>query len=238
MTIISEYNIENVILESLKRIIQRPFQILIIIGFLLPTTTKADVWDNPHVKKYYSQNKEYILVVTPQIIPSKYYEWYYYQNKHPQTKKILRRKEKFMRNISDQDTVLIPCTAELFRINKADTNLLWKKPLLNYNCPVNAIVANDGSSIATFDNWYSRGYGVNVFVIYNEKGEAKRTYKLDEITPFPLNDFMRSISSIYWYDEVKYIDYHRIEINFKTEDNRQIKRIYNIQKFEFENNAP
>jgi len=27
---------------------------------------------------------------------------------------------------------------------------------------------------------------------------------------------------------VKYIDYHRIEINFKTEDNRQIKRIYNI----------
>jgi hypothetical protein len=56
LTIISEYNIENVILESLKRIIQRPFQILIIIGLLLPTTTKADVWDNPHVKKYYSQN--------------------------------------------------------------------------------------------------------------------------------------------------------------------------------------
>jgi hypothetical protein len=222
----------------MKRLIQNPFQIFLIIGFFLPTTTKADVWDNPHVKRYYSQNKEYELVVTPQIIPSKYYEWYYYQNRHPQTRKILRREEKFMRNLSGQDTILIPCTAELFRINVADSSLLWKKPLLNYYCPVNAIVANDGSSIATFDNWYSMGYGVNVFVIYNEKGEAERTYKLEEITPFPLNDFMRSISSIHWYEEARYIDYHHIEINFETEDNRQTKRIYNIQLLEFENNAP
>jgi hypothetical protein len=31
LTIISEYNIENVILESMKRIIQRPFQILLFV---------------------------------------------------------------------------------------------------------------------------------------------------------------------------------------------------------------
>ena len=218
----------------MKKFIKRPFYILISIGILLPATIKADIWDTPNVRIYYSQNKEYKLVVTPQVIPDKYYEWYYYQNKHPQTKKILHKQEKFMRNISGQDTILIPCTAELFKITETDNALIWKKPLLNYTCPVYAVVANDGSSIATFDNWYSKGYGVNVFVVYNEKGEAKKTYKLEEITPYPLNDYSRTVSSIHWNSEAKYIDNLRIEIIFETEDSRQTTRVYHIQQLEFE----
>jgi len=101
----------------MKQFIRQPYFILIIIGTLLNSNAKADVWDNPKVETYYSQNKEYKLVVTPQVIPDKYYEWYYYQNIHPQTKKILRKQEKFMQNISGQDTILNPCTAELFKIN-------------------------------------------------------------------------------------------------------------------------
>jgi hypothetical protein len=209
--------------------------LLILSGLLVSVIAKADTWDNPRVKIYYSDNKEFKLIITPEMTSDKYYLWDYYKNnKHPQTKKILRQKEKFMRNISDQDTIRIPCTAELYRMKGADSVLIWKRPLLNEFCPVYAIVADDGSSIATFDNWYSIGYGVNVFVVYNEKGNAEKTYKLEEISPFPLNDYSMSISSLYWRKDVRYIDTDRIEIIFETDDNKTTKRIYNLKRLEFE----
>ena len=219
----------------MKRLLRRPIYILILSGLLISVTTKADTWNNPRVKTYYSENKEFKLIITPKMTSDNYYLWgYYNSNKHPQTKKILRKKEKFMRNISEQDTIRIPCTAELYRLKGADSVLIWKRPLLNEVCPVYAIVANDGSSIATFDNWYSIGYGVNVFVVYNEKGNAEKTYKLEEISPFPLNDYSMSISSLYWKKDALYIDNDKIEIVFESDDNKTIKRIYNIKRLEFE----
>lgn len=228
--------LENKKYNSMKKKLRHPQYLLMLLGIFVSTTVKADVWDIPRVKTYYSNNKEFILVVTPTIIPDKYNQWYYYNkcNKYPQTKKLLRRKAKFMQNISGQDTILIPCTAELYQINKTDSVLVWKKTFLNDICPVYAIIANDGSSVATFDNWYSTGYGVNVFVVYDEKGNAKKTYKLEEISPFPLNDYMMSISSLHWNKGERYIDNEKIEIIFGTEDNKQTTRIYNIKKMEFE----
>ena len=208
---------------------------LILLEFLVSMTAKADTWDNPRVRTYYSENNEFKLIIAPKKTSDKYYLWNYYKtNQHPQTKKILKQKEKFMRNISEQDTIKIPCTAELYKINGADSVLIWKRPLLNEVCPIYAIVANDGSSIATFDNWYSTGYGVNVFVVYDDKGNAKKTYKLEEISPFPLNDYPVSISSIHWNKGKKYIDVERIEIVFGAEDKREKTRIYNMKKLEFE----
>ncbi len=219
----------------MKRLLRFPIYVLILTGLLISMTAKADTWDNPRVKTYYSENKEFKLIIIPKMTSDKYYLWDYYKtNKHPQTKKILKKKEKFMRNISDQDTIIIPCTAELYQINGADSVLIWKRPLLNEVCPVYAIVANNGSSIVTFDNWYSTGYGVNVFVVYDEKGNAKKTYKLEEISPFPLNDYSMSISSLYWRKDVRYIDNDRIEIIFETDDNKTTERIYNLKRLEFE----
>jgi hypothetical protein len=219
----------------MKRLLRFPIYVLILSGLLISIKAKADIWDNPRVKIYYSENKEFKLIITPKKTSDKYYLWDYYKsNKPPQTKKILKKKEKFMRNISEQDTIRIPCTAELYKINGADSVLIWKRPLLNEVCPVYVIVANDGSSIATFDNWYSIGYGVNVFVVYDEKGNATKTYKLEEISPFPLNDYSMSISSLFWRKDVQYIDDERIEIIFETNDNKTTKRIYNLKRLEFE----
>lgn len=219
----------------MKRLLRLPIYVLILSGLFVSMISKADTWDNPRVKTYYSENKEFKLIITPQKTSDKYYLWNYYKtNKHPQTKKILKQKEKFMRSISEHDTIRIPCTGELYQITGTDSVLIWERPLLNEVCPVYATVANDGSSIATFDNWYSTGYGVNVFVVYDEKGNAKKTYKLDEITPFPLNDYMLTISSLHWNAGEEYIDNERIEVVFKTEDDREKKRIYNIKKLEFE----
>ena len=205
--------------------------LILLFGLLTPLVSKADIWDSPQENVYYSENNRYKLVVTPKVFNENYYRWKYYtSNRHPQTRKILRQKEKFLQNITAQDTILAPCIGKLYR----DTTLIWEKTLLNDVNPVFAIISNDGSSVATFDNWYSLGYGVNVFVVYNDKGEAKRTYKLEEISPFPLNDYMTSISSIHWRKGVRFIDNERVEIVFGAEKDLQTKRVYNTKSFEFE----
>ncbi|WP_010420887.1 hypothetical protein [Anaerophaga thermohalophila] len=220
----------------MKRLLRHPIYLLILFGLLVSMIAKADTWANPSVKTYYSDNKEFILIITPKRTSDKYYLWNYYKsNNHPQTKKILRKKKKFMQSISAQDTVLIPCKGELYRVKgTTDSVLIWERTLLNDICPTYAIVANDGSSIATFDNWYSTGYGVNVFVVYDEKGNARKTYKLEEISPFPLNDYSMSISSLFWRKNVHYIDNDCIEIIFETDENKTTKRIYNLNRLEFE----
>lgn len=219
----------------MKQILRYLPYVLTLIGVFVSMVAKADIWELPSVKTYYSENREFKLIVTPKIEPLKYYAWIYYKdNGHPQTKKILRKKKKFMQSITAQDTIMIHCTAELYRMQGSDSTLVWKRTLLNDVCPVNAIIANDGSSIATFDNWYFMGYGVNVFVVYDEKGDAKKTYKLEEITPFALNDYPRSISSIYWREIVEYVENDKIKIVFKTEDKKEVTKIYNIKQLEFE----
>lgn len=219
----------------MKRLLRHRIYLFILFGILVSTTAIADTWDNPKVKTFYSDNKELKLIITPRKASDKYDLWDYYKsNNYPQTKKVLRKKEKFMQSISAQDTVLIPCTGELYRIKGTDSVLIWKRTLLNDVCPVNAIVADDGSSIVTIDNWYSKGYGVNIFVVYDEEGNAKRTYKLEEISPFSLNDYQMSISSIIWYEKVEYIEKNRIGLVFETMDKRKKTMIYNMEKLEFE----
>jgi len=222
--------------DIMNRFLQHRRYVLILLGILIPMIAKADSVRSATVETYYSENKEYKLIVTPRVIPDQYYQWSYYNSDlyYPHSRKIVREKEKFMRNISPQDTIIIPCTAELYRIKQSESQLIWKKILLNDHCPVRVIVANDGSSVATVDNWYSSGYGVNVFVVYNENGEAKRTYKLEEITPFPLNDYMMTVSSLLWNVGFRFIDNERIEIVFQTRNNFQTKRVYNVKSFVFE----
>ena len=212
---------------------------------------KTDSWLPPKVETYYSRNREYKLIVTPKLTPSKYYRYSSKNNKHPKSKRILRKKEKFMQ-------MIIPCTAELYKRSETGSILIWKKPLLNDVCPVYAIVASDGSSVVTFDNWHSMGYGENVFVVYDENGEAKKSYELEEISPFPLNDYKITRSSIHWLSGAGFFDNERIEIVFASKNasaaarslssstiiSRQLvsihtiessaKRVYNVKSLEFE----
>tara|TARA_B110000483_G_C17765402_1_gene377726 strand:- start:294 stop:464 length:171 start_codon:yes stop_codon:yes gene_type:complete len=44
-----------------------------------------------------------------------------------------------------------------------------EKKLINYISRVEALVSNNGTRIVAIDNWHSLGYGIDVFVVYNEK---------------------------------------------------------------------
>ena len=236
----------------MKRFLQHLYYILIFIGILVPTIAKADDWFMPQISAYYSENREYKLTITPKFFPKNYFRYMYKGNKRPKSKRILRKIEELEQRIT-------PCVAELYRESETGSVLIWKKLLLNDICPVHAVVANDGSSVATFDNWYSIGYGKNIFVVYDKNGEVKMSYELKEISPFPLDDYMKSVVSLWWNksgismapdswilnnrgmfpshiaNDCKFTDNERIEIVFDTKDDIQKRRIYNVKRLEFEN---
>ncbi len=171
-----------------------------ILGLLILFTLvicNADEWPEYKETAYFSNNNKYKLIITPTYTPEKYNEWVNVKKSKGINKIVIGiKKRKFLKSLTEIDTVRIPCHGKLFFISEIDTMLIWKRNLLNDICPVSAIIANDASSIVTLDDWYSKGHGENVLVIYNEKGDAKKSYSLSEISPYPIDKYMTSLSSI------------------------------------------
>jgi hypothetical protein len=161
-----------------------------------------------------------MLRVFPTEIPENYSKW-----KAAKPKK----KEKF----APKDTTIILCHAILFKTTDSDTTVIWEKKLINQISPVVVIVSNNGSSVVTFDNWYSNGYGIDVMVVYNQTGGLVKRYKLEDFSPIPINDFKMSISSLWWRCGVKYIDINTVEICFRDESENIRKSRYFIDENRF-----
>ena len=213
----------------------RKISILSLLILFTLVICNADEWPEYKETSYFSHNKKYKLIITPTYTPEKYDEWVNIKKSkgiHKIANGIIKR--KFLKSLTEIDTVRIPCHGKLFFISEVDTLLIWERNLLNDICPVSAIVANDASSIVTLDDWYIKGYGKNVLVVYDEKGDAKKSYSLSEISPYPIDNYMTSLTSIWWHSGVKYIDNERIEIKFYTESQDSILKIYNTKLFEFE----
>lgn len=203
---------------------------ILILTTVVSLITKADSWLEPTTQTYFSDNKQYMLVVKPAVVPLKYTAWKYYSKQTTTTnKRKLRKKQRFLQTITANDTTLIPCMAELYKVSNTDTLLIWEKQLLNEVCPIIAIIANDGSSVATIDNWYSHGYGTNVFVVYDAKGEAKRTYQLNDFSPFPLNEYLTSVSSMHWCGGATYIHPLKISLTCINQQKQFRSIIYDVQ---------
>jgi len=182
----------------------------------------ADFWDSPKINIVYSQNREYMLKIYPIKFPDNCGSYKYQR----QLKKGLA------------DTVIVPPHAILYHILNSDTVEIWNKPLINLWSPADAIVANDGKSVITINDWGSRGYQ-HTLVIYGEDGELIEDFKLEDISPFPLEQYPRSITSIYWSGlwqngNVGYLDNDRIEIYFRNRKGEEQKRIFNIKTRVFE----
>jgi hypothetical protein len=113
---------------------------------------------------------------------------------------------------------------------KTGYSLIWEMKLINQVSPVSGMVSNDGKYFVTFDNWYSMGYGVDVMAYYNNKGELVKRHMLEDISPFPINTYEISISSIWWSCGHEFIDNERISICFIDENKKIVNRIYNLKK--------
>lgn len=76
---------------------------------------------------------------------------------------------------------------------------LWFEPLANHVAPVDALIADDGSHVLTFDNWGSIGRGDDVIVIYDHAGMIVRSMKLTDLVPESYVDALpHSVSSLSW----------------------------------------
>lgn len=177
----------------------------------------ADSWAPPRTKDYYSKDKTYFVRIVPRTVPVKFWKW---MNAKP------RQKRRF----TPVDTTIIPCHAIMYKKTKMGDSLVWKKNLINEVAPVSAFVSNDGKYIVTFDNWHSMGYGVDVMVYYDNQGSLIKRHMLEDISPFPINTYSMSVSSIWWRCDIKFLDNHRLEICFRDENEAVATRIYNLDE--------
>jgi hypothetical protein len=69
--------------------------------------------------------------------------------------------------------------------------------------------------------------------IYDESGGLIKRYQLEDISPFPINEFQLSISSIWWRCGAKYLDNQTVEICFQDKNQNIKTRYYNLITREF-----
>lgn len=191
---------------------------LVLIFFIVITIRAfTDEWLDAKIIIAYSQNKEYMLEVYPRKYPD---------NSHP-SKYCRQYKKEIVR-----DTIS-PCHAVLYRISNSDTTQIWNRYLVNFTSPVKVLIANNGKSVVTIDDWGMAGYK-HTMVVYGETGEVIKDFDLEDITPFPIEQYSRSISSISWGGYGEYLDNDRIEMHFQNELGEKKKRIFNITSIKFE----
>lgn len=197
--------------------------ILILFTLLLTNQVLADSWASPEIKEYFNADRTFYVRIYPRNVPEKYFNW---------LAALPKRKKKF----HPSDTIITPCFARMYKVTNGKDSLIWEQQLINRIAPVTAMVSNDGKYLVTFDNWLSTGYGCNLMVCYNEKGELIKRHKLEDISPFPINTYSISISSINWNCGLRFIDNERISICFVDKNKVAENRIYNLKEQKIEEN--
>ncbi|OON70715.1 hypothetical protein [Hymenobacter sp. CRA2] len=192
-----------------------------LLTLVQPTLLLADSWAPPTTHDYYSADSSHFVRVVPLLVPDKYYQW-------------RKAKPNRQKRFSSRDTTVVPCHAMLYRRTANGPQLLWQESLINRIAPVTALVSNDGRYVVTFDNWSSMGYGVDVMVVYDGQGHLLRRYNLEQLSPFPINQYMRSISSMWWRCDASIVSPERVAICFQTQDKQVQNRTYSLAKLDFE----
>lgn len=195
---------------------------LILLAAWWPSLMLADKWPAPEIRDYYSADSSYFVRIFPLTVPAKYYKW---QQASPKKKRHFRAK----------DTVLVPCCAMLYERTKTTPRLVWKQNLVNQVAPVEAVVSNDSRYVVTFDNHHSMGYGEDVMVVYDYQGSLLKQYSLEQISPFPVNRYVASRSSLWWRRATPaFVAPDKLSLQYTTQDSVTQSRDYSLAKLDFE----
>lgn len=94
-------------------------------------------------------------------------------------------------------------TAPLGLLERKDAEgawvLAWGRPLLNRWAPLEAVVADDGRFVVTFDEHGMAGSGENDLVVYDADGRMAKELSLAELfSEDEIDGFPRSVSSVWW----------------------------------------
>jgi hypothetical protein len=188
-----------------------------ILVLTVSGTAYADTWPLPKITDYYSSDSTHFVRIFPQHIPSNYFKW---REASP------KRKKRF----TPADTLITPCYAQMYKRTGAGDSLVWEQNLINRIAPVNALVSDNGKYLVTFDNWHSMGYGVDVMVYYNGKGELIKRHMLEDISPFAINTYKITISSIWWRCGQEFIDHKKVRICFRDKNDKVEERVYDLEE--------
>lgn len=123
-------------------------------------------------------------------------------------------------------TSITPCYAKLFKVTDDGDSLVWNRSLVNAVSPTDAVISGNGDYMVTFNNWSSLGYGDNVMVCYDRKGDMIRKYSLEDISPFPIEEYLRSVSSIWWLCGARFIGSDSLAVCFRNENGERIEKFY------------
>ena len=201
-------------------------KVIIIFSLLsISVSANCDTWLEPTIKRYYSSDSTYFVDIIPRKVPAKYYRW-------------INATEKRKKRFHPSDTLITPCHAIMYKNTPDGIEQIWEQKLINRICPVTAIVSESGEYLVTFDNWYSMGYGVDVMVVYNSRGELLKRHMLEDISPFPINTYSITISSLWWRCGQEFINNYEISICFQDENDEIIKKIYNLHELKINEHAP
>ena len=158
---------------KIKKFLVTHFLILLIASIPFKTAW-TDSWALPEKTEYFSENKKFRFTVTPGPIGR--------------------------REPGEPETCMGKFDVKEKGKNKYNT--VWEKTLSNEVAPVSALVANSGNYIITFDNWHELGYGDNVIVIYNQKGDTIRQLGLNSfLSNEEIKKLPHTVSSIWWGGE-------------------------------------
>lgn len=163
---------------------------IVLIG-LLATAARADSWALPETKQYLSDDGRWRFTVTPRELAG---QLQYFEDK-------VANRENAGARPGDTRT---HASARMERREREQWSTVWTGPLTNEVAPVAAIVSSTGQA-TTFDNWHTVGWGDNVVVIYDTRGQVVRSMGLKDFLPADyVKALPRSVSSVWWGRDHRY----------------------------------
>ena len=158
-----------------------------VCALLCVTLARADSWPPPRTKQYTSANGSIQAIIVPRALAG---HFEYFQDKADGKSTAGQR---------PGSNITAPFARVSRRTDVGRWTTLWQQPLVNDVVPVDALVANSGQYLITFDNWHHRGYGPDAVAIYDARGRLIRKYALSDFLPLSFIETLNtSTSSIRW----------------------------------------
>ena len=152
-----------------------------LFGFV--SFASADSWLSPTPKTYASTSGIFRLTIFPKPIAI-----------------ALREDEGEVFAPSQRATLgQLQVEATLEKLAGDHYESVWRKPLVNFQAPVSALVSDLDGSFVTFDEWGTVGTSENVIVVYNAGGEMVKRFTLFDFARKEELAIMPRTSSSHWW---------------------------------------